>query len=196
MNRSALTLAAFAVLLFAPPAWASEAAGGQPKSIFDLPERWDLSIYTVVVFLLLLGLLSKFAWPAIYQGMKNREEMLAAAKTAAEKAKAEAEEMHKKLQAEFASANDKIRLMLEEARRDADELRAKERDAGLKEAAAERDRAKREIETAKDQALTEIYQQSVQLAALMSSKAVRRGMTADDHTRLVDEALSELKAGK
>jgi hypothetical protein len=30
----------------------------------------------------------------------------------------------------------------------------------------------------------------------MSSKAVRRGMTADDHTRLVDEALAELKAGK
>lgn len=196
MTRATLSLAVFAVLLLAAPAWASEAAGGEPKSIFDLPKRWDLSIYTVVVFLLLLALLSKFAWPPIYQGMKAREEMLSAAKTAAEKAKAEAEALHKQLQAEFASANDKIRLMLEEARRDADELRAKEREVGQREAAAERDRAKREIETAKDQALTEIYQHSVQLASLMSSKAVRRGMTADDHSRLVDEALAELKVGK
>jgi F-type H+-transporting ATPase subunit b len=85
--------------------------------------------------------------------------------------------------------------MLEEARRDADDLRAKEREAGTREAAAERDRAKREIDAAKDAALQEIYNQSVQLAALMSSKAIRRNMTADDHSRLVEEALAELKAG-
>jgi F-type H+-transporting ATPase subunit b len=175
----------------------AEAAQGQGEdkstAFIDLPRRWDLSIYTLVVFALLFGLLYKFAWPNIAAGLQKREEMLSAVKTAAEAARAEAEEARARLQAEFASAHDKVRLMLEEARRDADALRAKEREAGQREAAAERDRAKREIESAKDTALQEIYQQSVELATLISSKAVRRSMSADDHRRLVDEALGELK---
>ena len=60
--------------------------------------------------------------------------------------------------------------MLDEARRDADALRAKEREAGEREAAAERDRAKREIEAARTRPCKEIYQQAVQLASLMSRR--------------------------
>ena len=61
--------------------------------------------------------------------------------------------------------------MLDEARRDADALRADQREAGVKDAQTERERAKREIEAAKDVALKDIYEQSVRLAALMSEKA-------------------------
>ncbi|MGL4423611.1 MAG: hypothetical protein ACRCZF_23340 [Gemmataceae bacterium] len=177
---------------------AAGSPGGEhePKSIFDLPDRYDLSIYTIFVFLLLLGLLSKFAWPQIKTGMKAREDLIASTRDEALKAKADAEALQKKLAAEYAQANDKIRLMLEEARRDADDLRAKERETGVREAATERDRAKREIEAAKDAALQEIYQQSVQLASLMSSKALRRNMSTEDHSRLVDESLAELKSTK
>ena len=164
-----------------------------PTAFIDFPKRWDLTIYTLVVFLLLFLILYKFAWPNISAGLQKREEMLSAVKDAAEKAKREAEEMHAKLQAEFATANDKVRAMLEEARRDADSLRVKERAIGQKEAQDEREKAKREIETAKEAALQEIYIKSVDLATLISSKAVRRNMTADDHRRLVDESLAELK---
>ncbi len=82
--------------------------------------------------------------------------------------------------------------MLEEARRDADALRATEREIGMKEAATERERAKREIESAKDTALQEIYQKAVDLATLLSTKAVKKNLNADDHRKLVDEAIAEL----
>jgi F-type H+-transporting ATPase subunit b len=192
----------FAVSIFivtvalALPAFAADshgAGGHEPTSLWDLPKRWDLSIYTMIVFLLLLAILSKFAWPAITEGLKAREDLIAQAKEEAIKAKADAQAMQTKLTAEFASASDKIRAMMDEARRDADALRVKERDTGAKEAAAERERAKREIETAKDQALQEIYQKSVDVAALMSSKAIKRTMTAADHARLLDESLADLK---
>lgn len=159
-------------------------------------KRWDLAVYTIVVFLLLFFILNKFAFPNIVKGLKAREDLIASAKDEAILAKKEAEEMRKKLQDEFAVANDKIRGLMEEARRDADALRAKERETGQKEAAAERERAKREIESAKDAALQEIYQKSVDLATLMSTKAIRRNMSADDHRRLVDESLADLKTGK
>jgi len=157
-------------------------------------ERYDLGIFTLIVFGLLCLILYRYAWPNIAAGLDKREAMLHSARDEAVRAKQEAEEMRQKLQAEFAQAHDKIRAMLEEARRDADELRAREREAGAKEAAAERDRARREIDAARDVALQEIYRQSVQLAALMSSKAIRRNMSADDHSRLVEESLAELKA--
>jgi F-type H+-transporting ATPase subunit b len=159
-------------------------------------QRWDLAAYTVVVFGLVFVILSRYAFPNIVAGLKKREDAIAAAKDEALVAKAEAEAMRKKLADEFAVANDKIRALLEEARRDADALRVKEREVGQKEAATERERAKREIEAAKDAALQEIYQKSVDLATMISTKAVRRTMSADDHRRLVDESLADLKNGR
>lgn len=174
--------------------FAADAGGDKSTAFIDLPRRWDLSIYTIVVFLLLFGLLKVFAWPHIAAGLQKREETLAAAKEAAIRAKAEADAATAKLAAEFAQANDKIRAMLEEARRDADALRAKEREQGQREAASERDRAKREIEAARDAALQEIYMMSVDLATMISTKAIRRTMSPDDHNRLVNEALEDLKS--
>jgi F-type H+-transporting ATPase subunit b len=148
---------------------------------------------TLVVFLALLGILWAFAWKPILAGLRKREDAIFAARDDAVRVKKEAEDMRAKLNAEFAAAADKIRAMMDEARRDADALRATEKAVGTKDAQAERERARREIETAKEQALQEIQQQAVKLAALMSSKAVRRTLTDDDHKRLVDESLAELK---
>ncbi len=166
--------------------------GHDPTAFIDLPKRWDLTIYTLAVFVLLFLVLSVFAWPNISKGLQKREEMLSAVKDAADKAKREAEEMSAKLKAEFATANDKVRAMLEEARRDADALRATEREIGQKEAATERDRARREIGAAKDAALQEIYQKAVELATLLSTKTIKKNLTAADHRNLVDEAIAEL----
>ncbi len=83
--------------------------------------------------------------------------------------------------------------MMDEARREAEVLRTKERETGAKEAAAERERAKREIESAKDAALVDIYQQSVELATKLSAKTLTRHISADDHRKLLDESLAELK---
>jgi len=182
-----------ALLLVLASAGSVSAADGGQKGIFDLPARWDLSIYTLIVFSLLLFFLGKFAWPNIIAGLKAREEGIAKLKDDAIKALEAASVKQTELDAKLAAANDEIRKMLDEARRDAIALREAEKQAGLKEAQQERERAKREIDTAKEQALQEIYQKSVQLAALMSSKAVRRQMTASDHERLIEESLAELK---
>lgn len=199
-----VSLFAVALVLLAPVAAtaANPPAGGdaaaatpwseQPGSFIDI-HRYDLGIYTLVVFGVLFFVLARFAWKPFSVGLAKREATIAAARDEAVRAKHAAEEIQVKLKAEFAAAQDKIRAMMDEARRDADVLKATEKAVGVKEAQAERERAKREIETAKEQALQEIQQQAVRLAALMSTKAVRRAMSEDDHRRLVDESLAELK---
>ena len=164
----------------------------EQAEFIDLPAAWDLTIYTIVVFLILLAVLYKFAWPNIREGLEKRSGAITQARDDAVKAREEAEAIRADLAAQMADAQGKIRAMLDEARRDADVLRQTEKDAGVKDAQVERDRAAREIESAKDAALQEIYQQAVDLASLMSSKAVGREITTADHGRLLDESLAEL----
>ena len=156
-------------------------------------KRYDLAIWTFVVFVILLVVLGKYAWGPVMGGLDKREANLRKAHDDADNARSEAQKALDEVKARLAKTSDEIRAMLDEARRDAqavkDQMKA---DAGA-EAAAERDRMRREIEMARDQALQDIYQQAVQLAALVSTKAVKRELTPADHTRLLDEALADLR---
>jgi F-type H+-transporting ATPase subunit b len=156
--------------------------------------RWDLGIWTVVVFGGLLFILSKTAWPAMLEGLKKREQNIADAISAAETARTEAEKSRLELKAEMAKANDNIRAMMDEARKDASVAKEEMLTAAKKEIGDERVRLRREIETARDQALLDIWNQSTQLASLLSSKTLKREIRPDDHKKLFDESLKELKA--
>ena len=173
----------------APAAGHAEPKGG--LSFLQL-ERYDLGIYTLVSFGIMLWILNKFAWPKINEGLKLREASIAGARDEAQKVLKDAEALRTTLKDDLAKAQDQVRAMLEEARRDADALRLREKEAGVKDAQAERERAKREIDSAKDAALKEISERAVDLAALMSAKAMGRQITTDDHRRLLDESLAAL----
>jgi F-type H+-transporting ATPase subunit b len=168
--------------------------GGKSNPLnFTGISRYDLGIYTLVVFGALVFLLGKFAWPAVIKMLDEREANIKNEYEAAENARKEALTYLEQVKAERAKAADEVRLLIEEARKDATALKDKLRADAAAEVQAERDRLRREIETARDQALQEIWSRTVELAALVSSKTVRRELTPDDHRRLMDEALVELK---
>lgn len=156
-------------------------------------KRYDLGIYTLVVFGLLMLIVSKCAWPLIREGLEKREANIRAALMEAQKERDEAKTLLAQARKQLDEAAMQVRAMLEEARRDAEVLRAAEREAGAREAAAERERARREITAARDAALAEIYDRAVELAALLSSKTLARSITPEDHRRLLDEAVAELQ---
>ena len=170
--------------------------GGKPK--VDVAEsfglkRWDLGIYTLIVFLLLLAILGRFAWGPMMRGLDAREAALRKTHDDAEAARAESQRNLAEVQARLAKAADEVRAMLDEARRDAQVVKDQMKAEAAGDIQAERERIRREIEMARDQALQDIYQQAVQLAALVSTKAVKRELTPADHTRLLDEALADLR---
>ena len=185
------------VVVAVEPALAAETGHEQQTgglSFLDL-QRYDLGIFTLIVFGLLCAVLYWFAWPKISEGLDRREAAITAARDEAIRVKREAEEIRAKLRAEFASAHGEIRAMMDEARRDAEVLRAKEREAGQREAAVEKERAHREVEAYRDATKQELHHYTIQLAALIASKSVRRQLTTDDQNRLLEESLAELKAG-
>jgi len=156
-------------------------------------KRWDLGIWSILIFLAILFVLGKFAWKPMLQGLQEREEKIRTALDLAEQTRKEAAEQHAKLQSQLAAGAAEVREKIEEARRDAIALKDQMMAEARAEIQTERARLHREIETAKDAALEELWEKSVNLATQLSTKAIRRQLTADDHRRLLDETLSELK---
>jgi F-type H+-transporting ATPase subunit b len=186
--RSAV-LVALTMIAFPTLAHAASEGGAAPD---PLSPNILNTVVTLVVFGALLAILYTSAWGPILKGLAAREEAQFRALDEAKKAREEAATMRVGVQAELAKAQEEIRAMMDEARRDAERLRATEREAGVKDAAAERERAMRDIQSAKDAALKELYTQAVDLAAMLSAKTIGREITPDDHRRLFDESLADL----
>jgi F-type H+-transporting ATPase subunit b len=189
------------ILLVAPTALAETATGGDshgdhgagaPKNPSIFEWALDLTIWTIVVFLILLFVLSKYAWKPMLAGLQQREHNIHAAQEEAKKDREEAQRLRDELQKKMDAAAGEVRELFDKARREAqtaaDEMTAKAR-ADIQ---AERDRLRRELDTAGDQVLQSILNRVGQMVTLASSKVIRRELTGDDHRRLVDEALKDL----
>jgi F-type H+-transporting ATPase subunit b len=152
----------------------------------------DLTIWTIVVFLILLFVLSKYAWKPMLAGLEKREKDIHAAVADAQKAREEAQRLKEEIQAERDKMAAMHRETIDQARAEAQRV-AEEISAQAKaEAQAERDRLRREIATEYAQAQRDLFARVAELATLVSAKAIRRQLSEEDHRRLVDEALAEL----
>jgi F-type H+-transporting ATPase subunit b len=163
-----------------------------PTPALTAPEevRYDLSIYTFIVFALLMALLYKFAWGPIAKGLDAREasiaKMIADAKMASETASKQLQQYELRL----AQAQEEAGKIIAEARRQADTVAVSIKADAEAAAQKERDRAVADIETAKNQALREIAQKSVSTAVDLAGKIIRREVRESDHQQLIAESLN------
>jgi F-type H+-transporting ATPase subunit b len=153
----------------------------------------DLGIWTLVVFLLLLFVLSKFAWKPMMQGLEHRERAIHSALHEAQQARDEAAKLRTQFEEQMRLADDRARQVLDKARRDAERSTAEMTADAQKKIQAEHDRLKREMTREYEQARRDIQTQVAQLATLIAGKVIHRQVNHDDHRQLVDEALAELR---
>jgi F-type H+-transporting ATPase subunit b len=158
-------------------------------------KRYDLGIWTLVVFGLLMIILSKYAWPNIKEGLEKREQSIRLARDEAKQDRIDAEAKLLEAKRQLDEAALKAKTIVDEARKAADALEARAREAASKEAELRKQQAEREIVAYRDALLKDVYAQAVQLATLMSEKALRREVSSFDHNRLLDESLAEIQAG-
>jgi F-type H+-transporting ATPase subunit b len=166
--------------------------GDEPPPIFT-PVRIDLAVWTLVVFLLLLFVLTKYAWNPMLGALQKREENVRSAIDEAQRARDDAHQIREQLATERGKIAEETRAAIEAARKDAQQLRESMLTQAKVDIQAERDRLHREIDSARDQALKQLWDQTAQLATLISAKAIRRQLSPDDHRRLLDEALADMR---
>jgi F-type H+-transporting ATPase subunit b len=171
-----------------PPAHA-DGKGEEPNPLAIGP---DLAVVTVVIFLLLMAVLTKFAWKPIVEALDRRERTIAENIAAAAARNEEAKQLLSQYEARLGSAADQVREMLDEARRHAEAAKAQIIAEAKTAAQAEQQRAVREIEHATDAALRQLAEKSADLAVELAGKIVTEKLTASDRARLVRDAVAQL----
>ena len=156
--------------------------------------RTDLAIYTFAVFLLLLAILSRAAWPKISEALLAREKRIEDNLAAADAKHEEAKRLLAQHEAKLASAAAEVRAMLEEARRDADATKEQIVSEARAAAGLERERAVRDIDTAADHAMKRLAETSANLAVELAGKVIRETINPAKQQELVRVALAKLNA--
>ena len=172
----------------------ARAPGNMTQQQFESPVefRSDLAIWSLAVFALLMGLLGKFAWKPIMEGLDKREQGIEHQINETKKANVEAKEMLATYERRLAEASEEVRAMLEEARRDADSTKQSIIAEARKAAEEEQVRARHEIGLARDEALSTIAEKAGDLAVEVAGKFLREKIGKDDHARLVRESVASL----
>ena len=174
------------------PLAAEAAHGSEEGGSFLVSPGLGLMIWTLVLFLFTMWVLSKVAFPKIQEALDKRARTISESIEAAERQRKESDE----LLAEY-------RGRLEEAREQADDIMARARKAAetaeteAKTAGKERGEelvaaAQREIDAATRRSLDQIRKEVADLTVLATEKVTRKSLSESDQRRLVEEALSEV----
>ncbi len=174
------------VLLAPTPLSAQEGGGG----LFAVDP--GLSIWTIVMFLLVLFILGKFAWRPMLDALDAREAGIR-----------ESIDEAKQMREEAAAALEEHRKQLGDARRQAQEIVGEAREAGealrrdiegkaREESERILERARREIQRERDQALEALRRQSVELALAAAARLLDRKLDGELDRKFIEDYLDEL----
>ncbi|MEO8174843.1 MAG: F0F1 ATP synthase subunit B [Sediminibacterium sp.] len=142
-----------------------------------LTPQIGLLFWTLVAFLVVFFLLKKYAWPAIIQGLNEREAGIATSLATAEKVKGEMVALKNENEALMAQAREERALMIKEAKEQSAKMISEAKD----KAKSEYDRivadAQAAITQQKNAALTDVKNQVGALVIEVSEKILRRELS-------------------
>jgi F-type H+-transporting ATPase subunit b len=153
---------------------------------------FGLFFWQTITFGIVLFILGKFAWGPIMGSLKEREDSIAEALSAAQQAKAEMATLKAANEALLAEARLERDKMLRDAQTAANNLLNEAKDRATKEGGLLLDNARRGIETEKNAALAELKNFSATMALDIASKILKKELKDSDAQKaLVSEYLKE-----
>ena len=186
----AFATAAFAAALAAAPAFAAEAEGHATGGPFE--GNIGVALWTLVIFAVVIFVLGRFAWGPILGGLQAREKFIRESLESAKRDREAAEARLKEYTDKLVAARGEATAIVDEGRRDADEVKRRIEAEARNEANLLIERARREIDIAKETAVKELYILAARLTTQAASKVLRREIQPSDHERLIRDAMQEL----
>lgn len=164
-----------------------DAENGPPMSF-----TMDLALWSLIVFVLFLFILKKFAWLPMIEGLDKRESGIRRAIADAEDGRRKSQALLAEYEQKLKMAEQTVQAMVAEARRDAERTGQDLIANAQREVEAVRDRAKEDIRQAKDTALSEVFTQMNSQIVRATEHVLGRALQDVDQDRLIGEALAEV----
>lgn len=177
----------FALLaVLATPAAAEEVK----KSLLE--PSYGLMVWTLVIFVILVFILSKYAFGPITASVEARERALEEAIESAKRDREEAARLLAEHRAALAASHGEAQKIIADARVAAERVRAELVEQAHAEQASMLARARREIESEKTRAIAELRREAVDLAIAGASKVIEKNLDQDANRKLVESFLASV----
>jgi F-type H+-transporting ATPase subunit b len=166
----------------------SDSGGGN----FLVSPELGLMIWALLAFGITLWLLNKLAFPRIAEALDRRRRAIDDSIDAANRAKQEADELLEEYRARLREAREQAEDIVVRARKAAEKLAEETKAEASKQREEMLAGARRDIEHETRRALEELRREVADLTVTATEKITRKSLTAEDHRRLIEEALSEV----
>jgi len=152
------------------------------------------ALWTLIIFVLVVVILGKFAWGPILSLLKQREDFIHKSLSDAKHDRDEAEARLKEYAARLQSAQAEAVGIIEEARRESERLRQELRERARSEADTMIKNAERQIELQTTRAVQQLRQEAVDLSVTIASKILQRNISKEDNEKLIADALRQIES--
>lgn len=174
------------LVLSATPAAAEEVK----KSLLE--PSYGLMVWTLVIFVILVGILSKYAFGPITAAVVAREKALEDAINAAKRDREEAASVLAEHRAKLDALHGEGQKIIADARVAAERVRSELVEQAHAEQASMLARARQEIESEKVRAIAELRREAVDLAIAGASKVIEKNLDQTSNRQLVESFLASV----
>lgn len=187
MMRNSLRLVPFLIAFSASPAMAAEGGLLSPSG--------GLIVWTILIFLIVLGVLYKLAFPHLLGAVEAREQRIRELLASAERDREEAQALLAQQRQEHEALRAQAQELFAEARAGGERMREELLAQTRREQEEMLARARREIQTESDRVLDAIRRETVDLAIAAAEKLVQRNLDSEQNRHLVRDFLGKVEQG-
>ena len=185
------SLALIASLAVAAPLLAQESEAAAKPGLLAL--QGGLMFWTLVIFVLVFAVLSKFAFGPITKAVADREQALLDAIEAARKDREDAAALLEQHRKAIEAARNEAQRYIAEGRSQAEKMKAEMLEQTHAQQAELLERARRDIDAEKTKAIDEMRREAVELAIAGASKVIEKNLDDAQNRKLVESYLSSIK---
>ncbi|MBK8248475.1 MAG: F0F1 ATP synthase subunit B [Gemmatimonadetes bacterium] len=168
------------------------AAEGEKTNL--LMPAGGLMFWTLVIFVLLMVVLTKFAYKPLLEAVEAREAALEAAIAKAQADREAASKLLADQQAALDAARAEAQRFIADGRATAEKLKTSMLEETKTQQQEMLDRARRELESEKVRAIAELRREAVDLALAGAGKVIGKNLDDASNRKLVEEFLASIPA--
>ncbi|HEY5088153.1 MAG TPA: F0F1 ATP synthase subunit B [Gemmatimonadaceae bacterium] len=153
-------------------------------------------VWTLVIFVVLLLVLSKYAFKPITKAVEDRERALADAIDSAQRDRDESNRLLQDQREQMVAARDEAQKIIADARAAAEQVRGKMIEQAHGETGELLDRARREIVAERDRAIADLRLEAIDLAIAGASRVIGKNLDDQSNRQLVESFLASIPNSK
>ncbi|HPS65798.1 MAG TPA: F0F1 ATP synthase subunit B [Ignavibacteria bacterium] len=151
-----------------------------------------LIIWTIVIFILLLLVLKKFAWKPLIKALNSREDTIKSALENAEKQNQLAAEIIEKNKQQLSEANAESMKIINAGRETASKIKDEIISKANEEYTKIVNQAKEEIERQKTASIDEIKNEIVDMSMKIAEQVIRKNLNAETQKQIVNDFITKI----